>query len=91
MKEILLGQEVKDQVTGFKGIVVSATIFLQGCRRIQVQPKVNKEGTIPESASFDEPDLEVTGNGVWVPPPEPTKEPPPGGPRGISRGIDTGR
>lgn len=80
MKEIQLGQEVKDKVTGFKGIAVAKTTFLQGCRRIVIQPKVNKEGVMSESQSFDEPDLEVIGHGI-LPKPEPEPKKPPGGPR----------
>lgn len=74
---IKLGQEVKDRITGFKGIAVADTTYLQGCNRILVQPKLNKDGTIPETQSFDEPDLETIGNGI-LPKPEPEKN---GGPR----------
>lgn len=63
---IKLGQEVKDGVTGFKGIAVSRTEFLQGCCRIEVQPKVDKDGQLQELGTFDEPQLEVIGRGVLV-------------------------
>ena len=53
-----LGQEVKDTVTGFKGIAIATTTFLYGCRRVSVQPKMDKEGKIPEAQVFDEPQLE---------------------------------
>ena len=64
MKSLKLGQEVRDTVTGFKGIAVTRTEFLQGCKRVEVQPKVNKDGTIPDVACFDEPQLEVIGDGI---------------------------
>jgi len=74
---IELGREVQDRITGFRGIAIGRTTYLQGCSRILVQPKVGKEGTIPEPASFDEPDLVVVGDGI-LPKPEPKKN---GGPR----------
>lgn len=83
MAEIKLGQEVRDKVTGFKGIAVGKTEYLQGCNRISVQPKVNKEGGLVECESFDEPDLEVIGNGI-LPKPEPKPKPPPCGPRKVA-------
>ena len=75
---IKLGQEVKDRVTGFKGIVVSKTTYLQGCDRVAVQPKWT-EGEVPKVADFDEPDLIVVGNGIL--PPEKPKSRTRGGPR----------
>ena len=57
--EVELGDEVKDTVSGFAGIAVARHTYLQGCARISVQPPVNKDGTLPEERSFDEPQLEV--------------------------------
>ena len=34
-----LGDEVKDTITGFKGIVVARTEWLNGCARVTVQPQ----------------------------------------------------
>ncbi len=79
MEKIELGKEVQDKITGFKGIAIARSTFLQGCSRILVQPKIDKEGKIPESMSFDEPDIEVISDGVLLKP-KPKKEPP-GGPR----------
>jgi hypothetical protein len=47
------------QCHGFKGIVTSVTEFLNGCRRIGVQPPVDKDGKIPDALSIDEPQLTV--------------------------------
>ena len=79
-EELELGHEVQDRVTGFKGIAIARTSYLQGCDHILVQPKANvKDGTIPEAQSFDEPDLKVIGRGILPKPePEPKKN---GGPR----------
>ena len=78
---IKLGQEVKDRVTGFKGIAIGRTHYLQGCDRVLVQPKVGKdEVTIPDATSFDEPDLVFVGPGIF-PDLKPKSTKPPGGPR----------
>lgn len=54
-----LGDEVKDLVSGFQGVAVARYQYLQGCNRICVQPPVNKDGKLSETATFDEPQLEV--------------------------------
>lgn len=60
MSKIELGDEVRDTVTGFKGVAVARTIWISGCPRINVQPKgVDKDGKIFETNSFDENMLEV--------------------------------
>lgn len=58
---INLGDEVKDTVSGFKGIAVARYSYLQGCTRVCVQPPIDKDGKLPETAVFDEPLLEATG------------------------------
>jgi len=57
MDKIKLGDKAKDSITGFTGTVVGITEWIHGCRRIHLQPKVNKEGVIPDSQNFDEPAL----------------------------------
>lgn len=59
MTKVNLGDEVKDKVTGFKGIVVAITEWLYGCRRVTVQPPAGKDGKVPEGMSFDEPSVDV--------------------------------
>jgi hypothetical protein len=54
-----LGSEVKDSVSGFTGIAVSKHSYLNGCTRITVQPKVDKDGKLPDPQTFDEPQLKV--------------------------------
>jgi len=56
---IQLGDEVKDTVSGFRGIAVARYEFLHGCTRFCVQPPVNKEKKLADTAVFDEPQLEV--------------------------------
>ncbi len=57
--KIELGDEVKCTVTGFRGIAIGRSEFLQGCARVGVQPKVGSDGKHPESHWIDEPQLEV--------------------------------
>lgn len=54
---IELGDEVKDSITGFQGVVVGAFHYLHGCRRLAVQPRELKDGKPLESQVFDEPQL----------------------------------
>jgi hypothetical protein len=53
--KIGLGDEVKDSVTGFTGIAVAVTEWLNGCYRVTVQPRTLDAGKVPAS----EPQLEV--------------------------------
>ena len=80
MSQVNLGDEVRDTITGFEGVVVAVTKWLHGCRRITVQPRTLHEGKVPDTASFDEPQVEVlksasvatTGN-TGGPSPEPVR------------------
>lgn len=74
-----LGDEARDKISGFIGVVVAKHIYLQGCVRVSLQPPVDKDGKLPEIQSFDEPLLEVINvekvqNNI-IP-----KDNPPGGP-----------
>lgn len=54
-KIINLGDEVEDIISGFKGIAVERAIWLWGCNRICIQPKVKKNNEkIKDSCWFDE-------------------------------------
>jgi len=50
---IKLGDEVKDQISGFTGTVVAITEWLNGCRRITIQPRMLHEGKPVENSTFD--------------------------------------
>ena len=54
---VKLGDRVKDNVSNFKGIVISEHKYLNGCSRYTVQPKVTKDGKLPDCQTFDEPNL----------------------------------
>lgn len=54
---VKLGDKVRDAVTGFEGIAVAKTEWLNGCMRVTVQPPIDKDGKVPDSYTFDEPQL----------------------------------
>ncbi len=60
IKKIELGDEVKHEITGVKGIATSVTSYISGCDRITITQKVGKGGKLPEALTFDEPELKVT-------------------------------
>lgn len=62
MFKIGLGSEVKDTVSGFAGVVISRTEYLNGCIRYGVQPKktTKETGKPAEAEWFDEGQLAVT-------------------------------
>ena len=57
--KINLGDRVKDKVTGFVGIAIGRTEWLNGCTRITVQPEKLIGGKIVDTSCFDEPQLVV--------------------------------
>ncbi len=57
IKMIELGSEVKDIVTGLKGIATGRTIWSNGCVRYAVQGKVDKDGKVPDLYWVDEEDI----------------------------------
>jgi hypothetical protein len=58
---VALGDKAKDTVTGFEGICVARTEWLNGCIRITLQSdRLTKEGNPQDGVTFDEPQLVVT-------------------------------
>ncbi|MCK5642277.1 MAG: hypothetical protein KAJ19_15835 [Gammaproteobacteria bacterium] len=70
---IQLGTVVRDRVTGFVGVADNRATFLYGCDRYCVQPRIDKEGKVPDSQMIDYPQLEIVeGEKVAMfPAPEP--------------------
>ena len=54
-----LGDAVEDTVTGLRGIVIGVVEYLYGCRRLVVQPLVDKDGKYVEAVYVDEPQVVV--------------------------------
>jgi hypothetical protein len=60
-QKIELGDQVRDTVSGFKGIAIGIVTWLHGCNRVIVAPKVGKDGKMIENQTFDEAQLEIIG------------------------------
>lgn len=54
MFQFSLLDEVRDRVTGFKGVITGRTEWAYGCRRYSVQPRGLKNGHPVEAMGFDE-------------------------------------
>lgn len=83
-ERIQLGDKVRDTMTGFEGIAVTIADYLNGCRRIAVQPTKLKDGKVPDDVYFDEQQLERLG-ARWMPPAQPKLAARTGGPRPAPR------
>jgi len=60
MSKIKLGEQVKDCITGFTGVVVARTEWLYGCVRLGVQSEsLDDKGKVRDAIWFDEPQLKV--------------------------------
>lgn len=51
--EVRTGDEARDEITGFRGVVVAVTTWLNGCERVTIQPKKLHEGKPVETQTFD--------------------------------------
>lgn len=60
----IIGKLVKDKVTGLTGIVTGRTTWLNGCARVIVQSRDLHDGKPIEAQWFDEPQVEIIGEGV---------------------------
>lgn len=52
MIDINLGDEVRDQITGFEGVVTGKVRYISGCDQLLVQPPV-KDGDFKEAHWID--------------------------------------
>lgn len=71
---LVLGAEARDRVTGLRGILTGHTRHLTGCDSCAIQPPATKDA-VPAAAWFEEPRIEVVGEGVRLE--EPAKAAPP--------------
>lgn len=70
-----LGDEVKDFITGFKGITIGISTYLHGCRHVMVQPEGLKDGKAQDAVWIEEPRLVVTRKGKHAKPEKETGGP----------------
>jgi len=59
MSDIQLGDKVRCKLSGFVGVAVARTEFINGCVQYNVLPKVKKTNEVIEDVSIDEGSLEV--------------------------------
>ena len=59
METVELGQKVRDRITGFEGVAVAKTEWLNGCWRISIQSKELKDGAPIDPQVFDIEQLEL--------------------------------
>lgn len=59
MEEISLGDKVKCKLTGFTGIAVAKTEFINGCIQYGVVSKIGKDKKYPDEINIDESSLEI--------------------------------
>lgn len=58
-KIIKLGSFVECIHSGFKGVAVARTVFINGCVQYEVQPRVDDKGAMPDSVGIDVDSLKV--------------------------------
>ena len=59
MEQIQLGDKVRCRLTGFTGIAVAKTEFINGCVQWSILTKVDKSNKMPEEVGVDEQSLEI--------------------------------
>lgn len=64
------GDTVEDSLSGLKGTVVASTLWLNGCVRYFVQPRVVKDGIPVLASSVDEQQLKLIEAAAAAPAPE---------------------
>lgn len=59
-----LRDRVKDQITGFSGVVTGRCEYITGCTQLLVQPPVKDNGDFVESRWVDEDRLALAGEPI---------------------------
>lgn len=57
--DFALGDVLKDSITGFKGVAICRTEWLNGCLRVTLQPQDLKDGKPIEAQTFDVEQLDL--------------------------------
>lgn len=64
--DIELGDQVKDAITGFEGVVICVSYWLNGCMRVVVQSKKTEKGLPTDPVTFDVEQLRITKKKVFT-------------------------
>ncbi len=51
------GVKAESRITGLTGTIVSRANHINGCDRYHLQPRLNKDGDVPDGYWFDEQEL----------------------------------
>ena len=62
----LIGRNVEDVITGFKGVVTGVVYYLTGCSQALVSGRVSADGKRPEAEWFDVQRLKPTDETVLI-------------------------
>ncbi len=55
--KVKLGETYTDSISGYTGVAVASTEYINGCVRVSLQGKVDKDNKIPDVEWFDEQQL----------------------------------
>ena len=84
---IKLGDKVNDTLTGFYGVVIAKSIYLNGCVQYLIQPKgLKDDGGKKDSEWIDEGQLIITEKAEIVP--DKAEKDPGGGVRKVPSGLN---
>lgn len=64
LQKVELGDRAKDTISGFQGVVTAEYNYLNGCRRLQLNPETLHEGKPIDGFVFDEAQVEVVKKAV---------------------------
>jgi hypothetical protein len=56
---IKMGDKVRDVITGFEGIHTGWLQYIHGCKRVLINPPVDKDGKLVDAQWFDEQRVEL--------------------------------
>ena len=76
-KDVVLGTVARDIITGFEGVIVGKTTWLNGCDRIGLQPRKLKDGKLIGVEWFDVEQVKFISKGPVLTEPIPTGGPKP--------------
>ena len=62
-----MGIEVRDRVTGFKGVITGYAHYMFGCDQFLVMPNVRDDGTAQDGKWFDDGRISIVPEGRVVP------------------------
>lgn len=66
MDKFILGNRIKDAVTGFTGIAVARIEYINGCVQYGIKPNVDKDGKMQEVHYIDQEQLRFVDDGIVV-------------------------